>query len=127
MPHFSRASVGEPTIIKEIPSEVANQTVDTGELNTTEKIGKAAKLTSEQMNELINLENSTKFKSQAKGGREVEIGKVKVLVPTYIPEGFRITYFSRISLQDDNLKLINASYRIGLYTINTHRPVVGRF
>jgi len=69
--------VAEPTVIQ------AKRTYQETEASLSTQVGKAALLTSAQVQELISLNSKVK-------GSEV---KVKFLVPTYIPSGFKIDIF----------------------------------
>jgi hypothetical protein len=94
--HFSQATIGEPTIVEKPKSDVGDRKPGDENSDTVESIAKSALLNSEQVKQLLDLEESRQFYPKGgDGGRE--IGKVKALVPTYIPSGFNLVEFSRIS------------------------------
>jgi hypothetical protein len=94
--HFSQSRVGDPTIVEKPKSDVGDRKPGDENLDTVESIAKSALLNSEQVKQLLDLEESRQFYPKGgDGGRE--IGKVKALVPTYIPSGFNLVEFSRIS------------------------------
>ncbi len=95
--YFSQARVGEPTIVEQLKSDMNDRKSAHDNLDTVESIAKSALLNSDQVKQLLDLEESRKFYSKG-SDRSREIGKVKVLVPTYIPSGFSLAEFSRISL-----------------------------
>jgi PBP1b-binding outer membrane lipoprotein LpoB len=94
--HFSQATIGQPTIVEKLASDVGDRKSSDESFDTVESIAKAALLNSEQVQQLLDLEKSTMFYSKGRN-KEIEVGKVKALVPTYIPSGFKLTEFSRIS------------------------------
>jgi hypothetical protein len=94
--YFELVIIGEPTIIKNPQTELGDRRTSGNALNTIEAIAKAALLNPEQTQELLDLENSNMI-SFTGTSEKVEMGKVKVLVPTYIPSGFSLVEFSRVS------------------------------
>ena len=93
--YFGQVTIGEPTIIEKPKTEVRDRKSDDGSLDTVESIAKAALLNSEQTQQLLDLENSRMFSSNE--GNKFEIGKVKVIVPTFVPSRFSLHEVSRIS------------------------------
>jgi hypothetical protein len=94
--HFSQSRVGDPTIVEKLKSDVSDRKAEDENLDTVESIAKVALLSPEQVQQLLDLEKSTMFYAKGRS-KDIEVGKVKALVPTYIPSGFKLTEFSRIS------------------------------
>ena len=102
---FVNAQVGEPTVIAVKPKGDVNTPSDiktkgekakksTNISNSASSIGKAAQLTPKQIKELIEMENRLTV-SVDKSNLKLE--KVKAILPTYVPPGFKVEDF-RISL-----------------------------
>jgi hypothetical protein len=85
--HFSQATIGEPTIVEQPKSDVTDRKVGDKSLNTVESISKAALLSDQQARKLLDLEKSRIIESVH------EMGKIKVLVPTYVPPTFTLSSF----------------------------------
>ena len=78
--------VGEPTIMKIKTAPEPPNTPRKPQVPAS----KAAQLTSAQVKQLESLEKSNIVKS---GELQVEAGKIKAIVPTYIPPGFQVDSF----------------------------------
>ena len=102
--HFRQVTIGEPTIVEKLKTEVSDQKSDNGNLDTVESIAQAALLNSKQTQNLLDLENSNMV-YRPKSDVSFEMGKVKVLVPTYVPVGFKLVDFFRVPPNEYNAEL----------------------
>lgn len=113
-PYLRKVEGGEPIIIIANPSKLSDRQVGNKNLDTVERIAAAALLNSEQVENLISLEKSRIFYRE--GSKGIEIGKFKVLVPTYVPPNFTLAEASWISLapRDEN----DIKYRLIYKSLN---------
>ncbi|HLO86190.1 MAG TPA: hypothetical protein VK203_14435 [Nostocaceae cyanobacterium] len=81
------------------PNEFDSHTkADQNNLKTPKKIGRAALLNEQQIEQLLQLEPSDEVVLE--GGYKSDAGKVKALVPTYVPPGFLLDSMTIRRLDD---------------------------
>jgi hypothetical protein len=75
--------IGEPIIRESLSLEKT-------QVQTKEEIGRAAGLTSAQIEQLVSLAESNQVPIKGSPGQNREMVKVKAIVPTYLPRGFNV-------------------------------------
>jgi hypothetical protein len=84
--HFSQAMVGDPTIVENPPSKLGD-----GKNNEVSSLHKLSGLTQDQFNQINNL------RKEVRVDRLGEDFRFRAILPTYIPDGFKLDFYEVVS------------------------------